>query len=162
MDPLQSLALAGFLVVCFLAASTGAFFRPDEWYRALAKPSWNPPDWIFPIAWTALYLMIGVSAWLVWRASGFAGAGGALLIWLASLGFNAAWSWLFFGRKRIDWALYEVVGLWLSILATILAFAPHSSTAAWLLVPYLLWVSFASALTYAIWRLNRAAVPARA
>jgi len=160
MDPMHSLALAGFLALCFLAASTGAFFRPDEWYRALEKPSWNPPDWVFPPAWTILYLFIGISAWLVWRAAGFAGAGGALLVWLISLGLNAAWSWLFFGRKRIDWAAYGVAGLWLSILVTILAFAPHSTTGAWLLVPYLAWVSFAAALTFAIWRRNRGAVPA--
>lgn len=152
---MHSLALAGFLVTCFLAASTGAYFRPDAWYRGLAKPSWNPPDWLFPIAWTALYLMIGVSAWLVWRSAGFAGAGLGLLIWLISLALNAAWSWLFFGCRRIDWALAEVVALWLSILATILVFAQHNRTAAWLLVPYLCWVGFATALTFALWRLNR-------
>jgi tryptophan-rich sensory protein len=159
MDPFHSLALGGFMLPCFLAASTGAFFRPDAWYEALRKPRWNPPNWLFPPAWTVLYLCIGVAAWLVWRADGLVPAH---LVWLVSLGFNAAWSVLFFGRKRVDWALWEVAGLWASILATILAFAPHSETAAWLLVPYLAWVSFAAALNGAIWRLNRGTETVRA
>jgi len=159
MDLGPALALLGFILPCALAASSGAFFPPDAWYRQLRRPSWNPPDWVFAPAWTLLFVAIAVSAWLVWRASGLAGAAGALAIWLISLGFNAAWSWLFFGRKQMGWAFAELVGLWLSILATIVAFAPHSTTAAWLLVPYLAWVTFAGALNFTLWRLNRSPIP---
>jgi len=162
MDAMLSLAFAGFLLPCFLAASTGAFFRPGDWYRNLAKPRWNPPDWLFPPAWTLLYILIGAAGWLAWREAGFAGAGWALAIWLGSLFLNAGWSWLFFGLRRIDWALAEVVLLWLSIAATIAAFAPISTTAAWLLVPYLAWVGFAGALNLALYRLNRERVAERA
>jgi len=156
----EMLTFVGFMLPCVLAASSGAFFRPESWYRSLSKPRWNPPDWLFPPAWTVLFVMIAVAGWLVWRAAGLAGAAGALTIWLVSLAFNGAWSWLFFGRKRMGWAFAELVLLWLSIVATILAFAPHSATAAWLLVPYLAWVTFAGALNFTLWRLNRDRAPA--
>jgi tryptophan-rich sensory protein len=148
------LALAGFLGLNFAAAASGAVFQPGPWYRALRKPSWNPPDWLFPIAWAALYLMIAIAGWLVWRAAGIAGAGLALSLYVLQLALNAAWSWLFFGLKRMGLALAECVALWLAIAATIAAFAPISITAAALMLPYLVWVGFATFLNFTLLRLN--------
>jgi tryptophan-rich sensory protein len=147
------LALAGFVVACFAAASSGARFGPGPWYARLRKPSFNPPNWLFPIAWTVLFLMIAVSGWLVWRVTGF---GPEIWLWFGSLLLNAAWSWLFFGLRRMDLALYDLMLFWVSILAMIMAFVPVSGTAAWLMVPYLLWVSFAGVLNWTLWRLNPA------
>jgi tryptophan-rich sensory protein len=148
------LALAGFLGLNFAAAASGAVFQPGEWYRGLRKPTWNPPDWLFPIAWAALYLMIAIAGWLVWRAAGFSGAALALSLYVLQLALNAAWSWVFFGLKRMGWALAECGALWLAIAATILAFAPISGTAALLMLPYLVWVSFAAFLNFTLLRLN--------
>lgn len=151
MDITSALALAGFVLACFAAASTGAVFKPGAWYARLEKPWFNPPNWLFPIAWAVLYLMIAVSGWLVWRVTGF---GAEILLWWGSLLLNAAWSWIFFGRRRMDLALGELVVFWGSIVAMIAAFYPVSPVAAWLLVPYLVWVSFAGFLNWTLWRLN--------
>jgi benzodiazapine receptor len=130
-------------------------FRPGNWYEQLRKPAWRPPNWVFPPAWTFLYLTIAVSGWLVWRTSGFAGAAFPFAIYLVQLILNASWSPIFFGMGRPDLAFIEVVMLWLSIIATIAAFHRVNAVAAWLLLPYLAWVTFAAALNLAIWRLNR-------
>jgi translocator protein len=151
MDMTSALALAGFVLACFAASATGAVFKPGAWYARLRKPSFNPPDWLFPIAWAVLYLSIALAAWLVWRETGF---GAEILLWWASLLLNAAWSWLFFGKRRMDLALGELVVFWISIAGMIAAFAPVSAAAAWLLVPYLVWVSFAGVLNWTLWRLN--------
>ncbi len=151
-------SLALFLLLCFAAATTGAVFKPGAWYDSLSKPSWTPPDWLFPVAWSVLYVMIAVSAWLVWREAGLAGAAVPLAVWGVQLVLNAAWSWIFFGLRRMDLAFAEVVGLWLSIAACIVLFAPISPTAAALMAPYLVWVSFAAALNLAVWQRNRHAV----
>jgi tryptophan-rich sensory protein len=155
MDMTSLLGLLAFIGLCFLTALSGAFFMPGEWYRGLRKPSWNPPDWAFAPAWTVLYIMIAVSGWMVWRQAGSVGAAAfPLAVYLVQLLFNAGWSAVFFGLKRPDLAFVEVVGLWLSILATIIVFWPVSTTAALLLLPYLAWVSFAATLNFTIWRLN--------
>ena len=99
------MALALFVVATALAAVFGAQFRPDGWYASLAKPSWTPPNWLFAPVWTALYCAIAVAGWLVWRASGF---GRGVAIWIVALIFNAAWSWLFFGRHAIGGALLDI------------------------------------------------------
>jgi tryptophan-rich sensory protein len=145
-------ALLGFLGLNFLAALSGAWFRPGAWYQGLAKPWWRPPDWLFGPAWAVLYTLIAVAGWLVWQRDG---VGTPILVYLVSLGFNAGWSAIFFGLRRIDWALLWILGLWLSIVAVIATFAPVSTTAAVLLLPYLAWVAFAAALNGSIWRLNR-------
>ena len=137
----RSSVLIGFVGICFLAAMTGAMFRPGDWYERLRKPAWRPPNWVFPPAWAFLYLTIAVSGWLAWRTSGFAGAAP-----------------IFFGMRRPDLAFIEVVMLWLSIIATIAAFHRVNAAAAWLLLPYLAWVTFAAALNCTIWRLNRGPV----
>jgi benzodiazapine receptor len=151
MDTASWLALGGFILACFAAASTGALFKPGAWYARLAKPWFNPPNWLFPIAWSVLYLMIAVAGFLVWRQVGF---GAEIWLWWGSLLLNAAWSWIFFGLRRMDWALAELALFWVSIAGMIAAFAPVSAAAAWLLVPYLVWVSFAGFLNWTLWRLN--------
>ncbi len=145
------LSLAVFLLLVFGAAALGALFKPGEWHAALIKPSWNPPNWLFGPVWTVLYIMIGVSGWLVWQR---AGLGAAMGLYAVQLLLNAAWSWLFFGRHAIGLALVDIVVLLAAIVATIAAFWPISSVAAGLLVPYALWVAFATALNASIWRLN--------
>ena len=147
-------ALIGFLVASFAAAAAGAFSPPGDWYTTLNKPSWTPPGWLFGPVWTALYAMIGVSAWLVWKQHGADAIRWALVLWVVQLALNAAWSPVFFGAHRLGAALVVIVAMWLAIAATIVAFWPLHRFAAWLLVPYLAWVSFATALNAAIWRLN--------
>lgn len=154
------IALGVFVLANFAAASSGAIFKPGEWYRTLSKPSWTPPDWLFGPAWTVLFIMIAVSGWLVWREAGLAGAAVPLAIYAVHLVLNAAWSALFFGMKRPDLAFFELCVFWLSIAATIAAFFPVSATAAYLLLPYLGWVTFAGALNFSLWRRNSVRKPA--
>lgn len=144
----------GFLAANLAVACSGALFRPGAWYESLAKPRWRPPNWLFGPAWAVLYVMIAFAGWLVWREKGFAGAGVALALYAVQLLLNAIWSWLFFGLRRMDLAFFDLIALWLAILATILAFAPHHAGAAWMMMPYLAWVTFAGALNFAVWRLN--------
>jgi len=155
MDLVSVSVLIGFLGACFLAASVGAAFRPGDWYERLVKPSWRPPNRLFPPVWTVLYLTVAVSGWLVWETAGFAGALAPLAIYLVQLILNAAWSPIFFGLRRPDLAFIEIILLWSSIVATIAVFHPINALASWLLLPYLVWVTFAAALNFTIWRLNR-------
>jgi tryptophan-rich sensory protein len=148
------LALGGWLLLCFAAASLGALFGPGEWYAALKKPSWNPPAWLFGPVWSALYTMMAVAAWLVWKRGGFAAQRKPLIIFLAQLALNAAWTPLFFGLHSPGLAFAEMVLLWSAIVATIVVFRPVSRAAMLLLVPYLGWVSFAAVLNFSLWRLN--------
>ncbi len=152
--PLSWLALVGWILLCFAAAATGAAFPPGEWYLSLTKPSWNPPGWIFGPVWSALYVMMGVAAWLVWRRGGFRAQRGPLTWFLVQLALNAAWTPLFFGLHRLGFAFAEMLLLWLAIVATLRAFRPVSRPATALLVPYLAWVSFAALLNFTLWRLN--------
>ena len=158
MKTASILVLLGFVGACALVASTGVAFPPGEWYEHLVKPSWRPPNWLFAPAWTILYLSIAISGWLVWRDLGFAAATLPFAVFALQLTLNAAWTPIFFGLHRPDLAFFEIVLLWLSILATIALFHPLNATAAWLLAPYLAWVTFAAALNLAIWRLNSASV----
>jgi tryptophan-rich sensory protein len=155
MDTTTYLALLGFIVANAAVASSGAIFRPGRWYDNLAKPSWQPPGWLFGPVWSLLYAMIAVSGWLVWLKAGFSGAPLAFAVYALNLIFNAAWSGLFFGLKRMGLAAVEMVGLWATIVALIALFWPIDVWAALLLVPYLAWVSFAFVLNITVWRLNR-------
>lgn len=146
--------LLGFVALNALAASSGAVFRPGDWYRALGKPPWTPPNWLFPLAWTILYAM---SAYAGYRFTLDAAPGeriGPLILYGIQLALNAAWSALFFGAHRIGWALVDVVALAVAIAATALAFRASSPWAAALLIPYLLWVCFAAILNYSIFKRN--------
>lgn len=148
------LGLTGWLGLCFGAAAFGAQFMPGDWYAGLRKPAWNPPNWIFGPVWTALYTMMAVAAWLVWRRGGFRAQARPLGAFLVQLALNALWSWVFFGLKNPALAFAEIMALWLALGATLLLFRQPSPLAAWLLAPYLAWVSFAAALNFTLWRLN--------
>lgn len=154
--PKQALGLAGWLGITFLAAAIGgaATVNAASFYTQVTLPEWAPPSWVFGPVWAALYIAMGIAAWLVWRTSGFRAARGALMLFLAQLVLNALWSWLFFGWNRGALAFADIILLWVLITATLVAFWRIRALAGWLLVPYLLWVSFASALNYAIWQLN--------
>jgi len=147
-------AMGTFALLMLLVASTGAVFKPDLWYQELAKPAWTPPDWAFPLGWTTLYVMIAIAGFRVWDSGDGSAVTVALGIYGAQLLANAAWSPIFFGMKKIDWALYECGLLWLLIALNIAVFWPIDRTAALLLVPYLAWVTFAGSLNFAILRLN--------
>ena len=149
------LPLLVFLLVVFVAAGSGALFSPGPWYKSLKRPSWTPPDWAFPVVWTILYVMIAIAGWLVWKAQGF---GPALAVWGVNIVVNALWSYFMFGRKNIALALADVALLWLLTAAFIVIASGVDKTAGWLFVPYLVWVSIASALNFEVWRLNRGAV----
>src|SRR5581483_7529930 len=139
MSASSLLVLLGFIAACFLAALTGAAFRPGEWYERLAKPAWRPPNRLFAPVWSVLYLTIALSGWLVWRDIGLAGAALPLAIYALQIALNAAWTPLFFGLHRPDLGLLDIMLLWLSIVATIAFFFPIHAGAALLLLPYLAW-----------------------
>jgi tryptophan-rich sensory protein len=151
----SAVALAAFFIVSFSAASTGAVFRPGIWYANLRKPGWTPPNWAFPVVWSVLFCAMTVSGWLIWESGGLA-AWPALTLYAAHLLVNASWSLLFFGLKRLDWAMIDVVCLWLMIAAVMAAFATISVPAALLLAPYLTWVTVAGALNFRLLQLNGA------
>lgn len=129
-----------------------------EWYAHLRKPKWNPPNWVFGPVWTALYSLMAIAAWLVWRDVGF---GPWLIPYATQLALNLAWSLLFFGCRRPGWALAEIVVMWSSILATQIVFWRIDVRAGVMFVPYLAWVTFAAALNWAIWNLNRSGSAAK-
>lgn len=147
------------LIIPQLVAASGAYFTvtgTGSWYQTLDKPSWNPPSWVFGPVWTALYILMGIAMFLIWRSDAPEKLKRkATIFWGVQLVFNFLWSFLFFGQQQIFGALLEIVVLWVLILLTIFAFARVSKLAAWLLVPYISWVSFATILTYTIWDLNR-------
>lgn len=140
-----------FLGLVFLASITGGVFRPGQWYKDLAKPSWTPPDWLFPLAWGLLYVAMAYAAWRIWDLAGF---GPALIIWGVQLVLNAGWSAVFFGMRKPGLALAELCALWLAVAANIYAFVQIDEIAAWLLAPYIIWVSFAAVLNLEIVRLR--------
>ena len=156
MNLRQFFGLVGWLLLTFAAAAIGARASIDAgaFYGTLTRPSWAPPAWLFGPVWSILYLLMAISAWLIWRARGFAGAPGALALFVAQLVLNALWSWLFFVWHRGGLAFAEVLILWCAIAATAFSFWRINTLAGLLLVPYLAWVTFASALTYAVWQLN--------
>jgi tryptophan-rich sensory protein len=141
----------------FLVASLGSLATDlGPWYRGLRFPPWQPPDWAFPVAWTLVFTLTAIAAVLAWRGAAGDGAARRRLLWLygANAALNIGWSVIFFRLRRPDWALLEAGVFWASILALMLASARHSRAAAWLLLPYLLWVGFATALNAAVLRLN--------
>jgi len=142
------------VALCIVGGIGGKATDVGPWYRNLSKPSWNPPDWVFPVVWTTIYLLIIVSvggAWNVAEASDKSG-----LFWLVSINLvlNVLWSVIFFGMRKPLWALFEVLFLWLSIVALMVVLAGISSLYAWLLSPYLVWVTIAMMLNLSIVRLN--------
>jgi translocator protein len=145
--------LAGWVALSLMAGVIGSQFEPGAWYAQLDKPSWNPPSSVFGPVWTVLYVLMGVAAWLVWDGRGSA-ARGALALFVVQLIFNATWSWLFFGLQSPGLALMGIAVLWVLIVLTTVVFWRVKTLAGALLLPYLAWVTFATALNYEIWRLN--------
>jgi len=150
------------LAINLSAAMSGAFFRPGDWYAELRKPWWRPPNAAFPIVWTTLYILLTFATWRVWtRASGDE-AVMAMTAFGVQLVFNAAWSAIFFGMRRMRLALVELVCLWLSIAAMILIYQRTDIWAAALLLPYITWVTIAGVLNWTMIRLNPTAGPSPA
>ena len=148
------LALVVLLILCFAVAGAGGMATAPSipnWYADLAKPSWTPPGWVFGPVWSVLYLSMAVAAWLVWRQGD---AVVPMVLFGIQVVFNAAWSWLFFWFHDPGAAVLDIVLLWMAIAATTVIFWRRSTLAGFLFVPYLIWVSFAAVLNFAIWRLN--------
>jgi tryptophan-rich sensory protein len=151
-----ALGLALWLGVCFLVAAVGAAasLQASAFYAELVQPDWAPPGAAFGPVWTLLYAMMAVAAWVVWQRREIRAARIALLFFVAQLFFNALWSWLFFGWSKGALSFLDIVLLWTLIVITLVLFWRIRPLAGMLLVPYLAWVTFASALNYAIWQLN--------
>eukprot|EP00270_Netrium_digitus_P002767 TRINITY_DN1313_c0_g1_i1.p1 TRINITY_DN1313_c0_g1~~TRINITY_DN1313_c0_g1_i1.p1 ORF type:complete len:174 (+),score=38.74 TRINITY_DN1313_c0_g1_i1:194-715(+) len=122
----------------------------SEWYKALNKPSFTPPGWVFPIVWVTLYFMMGTASWIVWKDGGFEGHSFALSLYAIQLFLNFIWSPLFFASHQIGWALAEIILLLLSVVATTFSFYSVSAAAGILLIPYILWLCLAMTLNYLI------------
>jgi tryptophan-rich sensory protein len=147
--------IAAILIAVVVLGLGGLMTDIGDWYRNLSKPSWNPPNWLFGPAWTAILGLAGWSGVLAWtHAQGVGPHGRLAVLFGATIVLQLLWSPLFFKLKRPDWALIEVPFLWLSILALMIGVAPLSSLAAWLLAPFLAWVAFATVLNFVIVRLN--------
>lgn len=149
--------LLAFLVICLAVLAAGGAATASSvgtWYQALQKPPFNPPDWLFAPVWTALYVMMAVAGWRVWRAHGLRGARPAVALFGTQLALNLAWSFVFFGYRLIGAALLEIVVLLMAIVATTILFWKHDRLAGMLFVPYAGWVAFATILNFALWQLN--------
>ncbi|HWA88425.1 MAG TPA: TspO/MBR family protein [Rhizomicrobium sp.] len=148
-------ALVAFVALTLGVGLSAAYFTEPEiagWYTTLAKPSFNPPNWVFAPVWTTLYVVMAVAAWRTWRVAGLMSV--ALSLYLLQLTLNFAWSLIFFGQHEIALALVDIAALWIAILATVIAFFRADGWAGALMLPYLAWVGFAGVLNYEIWRLN--------
>ena len=152
----QLLGLIAWFVLSFAASTVGALasLQARSFYGSLSQPEWAPPSWVFGPVWTVLFAMMAITAWLVWRIGGIQANPQALLLFLLQLVFNALWSWLFFAWQLGALAFADIILLWILIVATLVSFWRVNRLAGALLVPYLLWVSFAAALNYALWQLN--------
>ncbi|MCS0495196.1 tryptophan-rich sensory protein [Ancylobacter sp. MQZ15Z-1] len=144
--------------LCLAVGAVGSLVTTPQiptWYAALAKPAWTPPDALFPLVWTVLYVLMAVTLWRLWQLHNPSPERRrAVGLWFLQLALNALWTPVFFGFEAIGWGMAVIGALWLAILATILACARIDSTAGWLMVPYLLWVSYATALNAAILAMN--------
>jgi translocator protein len=150
------ISLSAWILGTSTAAVSGAVTAKaaQSFYGQLDKARWAPPDWLFGPAWSVLYVTMAIAAWRVWRAHGFDGARGELILYAVQLALNAAWSWFFFVRRSGRLATIEVSLLLTSVISTMVAFFLRDTIAGLLFVPYVLWVSFATALTVSVWRRN--------
>lgn len=156
-EGMQFLSVIVSILIAQAAGAIGSFFTASSvrtWYETITKPAWNPPSWVFGPVWITLYTLMGIAAWLVWTARDVPGAKFALGVYGVHLICNALWSILFFGLKNPGLALIEIVILLALILYTTVLFWKINPVAGALMVPYILWVSFATYLNYAIWQLN--------
>ncbi|AVS80007.1 sensory protein [Paracidovorax avenae] len=156
LSPRSWLALAGWLLLCFIAAGIGsvASVPAPQFYAQLVQPPWAPPPGVFGPVWSVLYTLMGIAAWLVWREPAGAARRHAIVLFCAQLAVNALWSWLFFQWHLGAWALADIALLGLCVAATFVAFLRLRPLAGLLLLPYLAWISFAAALNYTLWRMN--------
>lgn len=142
-----------YLAACGAAATTGVVFQPGDWYRSLSKPAWTPPDWVFPVTWTVLYLCM---SWAGARVAALPGTGQALALWSVQIALNTLWTPIFFGLRRMQAGFVVIVLLWLAVAATGITFFLHDRLAGALFVPYIAWVSIAAALNWSVWKRNPA------
>lgn len=152
------MALVVWIAVCFAAAGIGALMTSPalrEWYPRLNKPAWTPPNGVFGPIWTLLYTSMGLAAWTVWLQRALRNAAPAISMFAVQLVLNVAWSGIFFGLRSPGAGLLAILALWCAIAATIVSFHRVVALAGWMLTPYLAWVSFALALNFEIWRLNK-------
>jgi translocator protein len=152
------IVLLGWLLLCYGVAAIGGYWTARElrdWYLSLKRPSFAPPNWVFGPVWTALYAMMAVAAWQIWLMPASPLRTKALLLFIVQLGLNLLWTWLFFHEHDIANALANVFLLWVAIGAEICIFYRIEPFAAWLMTPYLAWVSFAAVLNFEYWRLNQ-------
>jgi translocator protein len=155
--PNATRALIGWLVLCFAVGGLSAIFSARAlpgWYAGLTKPPFNPPNQLLGPVWTILYALMAVAAWTVWKTRPSSCRKRGLRLFCVQLGLNFLWTWIFFGSHQMLTAFVDLIALWVAILLTILTFKKMSTTAAWLLVPYLAWVTFAGYLNFATWHLN--------
>ena len=146
-----------FISICLLVATAGSLIVNTSihgWYEQLQKPAWTPPNWVFPMVWTTLYLLMGIAAWLVWRKHGLSGGFAALVVFYIQLTLNLLWSCIFFGLQMPGMAFVELLLLWIAILITLILFWRAHRIAGLLMSPYLLWVTFAAAINYQTWQMN--------
>ena len=147
------------IAIPLIVGGTSGFFTAtgvESWYQTIARPTWNPPGWIFGPVWTTLYVMMGISLFLVWKEDTSVELKKiGIALFTVQLVLNFFWSFIFFNQHQIGWALVEIIAMWVFILLTIFAFAQVNKAAAWLLVPYISWVSFATILNFTIWQLNK-------
>ena len=151
---IQALVLLASLLLPLGLGALGGLLTDSRWYVELHRPSFAPPGWLFGPVWTALYACMGTAAWLVWRKAGWKGAQRTLTLYAVQLALNAAWTPIFFGLRQIGLAFFEILVLLACIVATIVSFFRVDRRAAALLLPYLLWVAFASVLNGSLWLLN--------
>ena len=145
-------AIAFTVVVLLIGGTIGALNVPDEWYRSLAKPAFNPPDWVFGPVWTILYAMIGYAGYRTWR--GFGALSLPFGLWALQMALNFAWTPIFFSLNSLPWASIEIGAFLAAVLAYMAVIYPRDRTSFWLFTPYLAWVAFASVLTWTIWSMN--------
>lgn len=146
-----------FLLTCGVAGAAGMFFRPGQWYRDLDKPNWTPPNWLFPVVWAVLYVLIALAAA---RVANLPGTQVALALWGLQITINTLWSGVFFGLHRMLAGAVIIAMLWCAVLATAVAFWSHDKIAALMMVPYLIWGTYALALNSSVWLRNRNRVAA--
>ncbi len=147
------LRLIAWVSLCLVIGFIGSIFSPGDWYQSLEKSPLTPPNIVFPIVWNVLFVLMGITAWRVWEKRSV-GTNIALTLFIIQLALNMLWSYLFFGLERPDFALMEIIVLWATIIATTIAFFKIDKTAGILLLPYIVWVSFAIYLNYSIYHLN--------
>lgn len=149
--------LFAWLLGCLAVGAVGSRWSTPEianWYRALRKPGFNPPNWLFAPVWTTLYVLMGIAAWRVAEAESSPARTLGLILFLVQLGLNLAWSWIFFRKHALGAALAELAAMWVAVAAALTVFTQVDAASAWLMAPYLGWLSFAAVLNLALWRLN--------